>query len=300
MLEHAITRHGYLLLFGGVMVEGDAFLLGAAFLANRGQLQFPLVLLVATAGTMVADQVYYQLARARGRAMLAAKAAAQPGIERVRRWVERRAVLLLFLSRFMYGFRAAIPMACGAVGMPAARFTAVNLLGSGLWALSFGLAGYAFGSAVDIGLSNVRNGERAVAILLLAIVAVGLALKRREGPQRLSAMRHPVKDALRMGRRLFVASHRHGGMVLTRPHTRLAAFVVGVGLLNVVTAVFHWPFAIMSVLDSWLPIEAAHVSRAALLVAGGALVAVGRGLARRKRVAWAIACLATLASVPLH
>src|SRR5512145_2321841 len=125
MLEHAIARHGYLLLFGGVMVEGDAFLLGAALLAHRGELRLPLVLAIAAAGTMAADQIYYQLARARGQALLAAKAAAQPRIARVRRWVERRAGLLLLLSRFMYGFRAAIPMACGAAGMPPARFAAV-------------------------------------------------------------------------------------------------------------------------------------------------------------------------------
>src|SRR5512138_2568508 len=121
MLEQVILHYGYLVLFAGTMVEGDAFLLAASFLAHRGYLHLPWVLAVATAATMVADQVYYQLARARGQAAFAAKAAADPRFDRVKRWIQQSGGLLLFLSRFLYGFRIAIPVACGAGGMGAAR-----------------------------------------------------------------------------------------------------------------------------------------------------------------------------------
>jgi fermentation-respiration switch protein FrsA (DUF1100 family) len=36
-VESLLLRYGHLLLFAGVMVEGEAFLLAAAFLAHRGR-----------------------------------------------------------------------------------------------------------------------------------------------------------------------------------------------------------------------------------------------------------------------
>jgi phosphatidylglycerol lysyltransferase len=297
MLEQVIIHYGYLVLFAGTMVEGDAFLLAASFLAHRGYLHLPRVLAVATAATMAADQVYYQLARARGQAAFAARAAADARFDRVRRWIERRGELLLFLSRFMYGFRIAIPVACGAVGMPALRFALINLFGSFVWALCFGLAGYAFGNAVEILLDDVKRYEALAVVVLLGVVAVGAALRTRDLKQRLAALRHPAQEAVRLARDVFAGA---GRIVLARPHARIAAFVVAVGLLNVATAVFHWRFMAIDVLDAWLPLEVRHASRAALLLSGVALVAVGRGLNRHKRVAWAIASLAALASVPLH
>jgi lysylphosphatidylglycerol synthetase-like protein (DUF2156 family)/membrane protein DedA with SNARE-associated domain len=300
MLEYAILRYGYFLLFAGTMVEGDAFLLAAAFLSHRHYLSLPWVLAVATLATLTADQVYYQLARARGRAAFAAKAAAEPRFGRVRDWIERRGALLLFLSRFMYGFRIAIPVACGAAGMPAARFTLVNLLGSATWAVCLGLTGYAFGNTVEIILADLRRYELGIAAALLAGAAVVAALRARELKQRVQALLHPARAAVQFAPRVFTAAHTAGRLMLERPHARLAAFVVAVGLLNVATALFHWRFAMLDVLDWWLPLEVRHASRAALLVTGVLLVAVGRGLGRRKRTAWTIAAAAALASVPLH
>ena len=300
MLEHAITRYGYLVLFAGTMVEGDAFLLAAAFLAHRGYLHLPLVLAVATTATMVADQIYYQIARARGQSAFAAKAAAEPRFDRVRTWMERRGGLLLFLSRFMYGFRIAIPVACGAVGMPTARFTLINLLGSLVWAACFGVAGYAFGNTVEMFLDDVKRYEAAVVALLLAVVAIGAALRTRDLRQRLTALTHPAREGIHLAKHIFTGAHRAGRIALARPHARIAAFVVAVGLLNVATAVFHWRFMPIDALEGWLPLEVRHASRAALMLSGVALVAVGRGLSRHKRAAWAIATIATLASIPLH
>lgn len=300
MLEHAIIQHGYLLLFAGTMVEGDAFLLAAAFLAHRGYLQLPWVLVVAAAATMAADQFYYQLARARGQAAFAAKAAVEPRFDRVRRWMERRGALLLFLSRFMYGFRIAIPVACGAVGMTAGRFALVNLLGSAFWAIAFGLAGYAFGNTVEILLADARRYELAIAVLLLAAAAVVAIVRARELRERVAALRNPAREAAHLAGHVFTGAHRAGRMVLERPHARVAAFVLGVGLLNIATALFHWRFIVIDVVDGWLPLEFHHASRAALLLAGVALVMVGRGLSRRKRAAWTIASLAALVSVVLH
>jgi lysylphosphatidylglycerol synthetase-like protein (DUF2156 family)/membrane protein DedA with SNARE-associated domain len=300
MVESELIRYGYLLLFVGVAVEGDAFLLAAAFLAHRGYLHLGWVIAVAAFGTLVADQVYYQLARSRGRETFARRAATDPRFERVRGWLEKRGSLLLFLSRFMYGFRIAIPVSCGAVGMPAPRFVAVNLAGSLVWAVLFGVVGYAFGNALEVLLADLVIYERFIAAALFVAAAAAVAYRSREVRARILALRRPSEAALQLAARLFAAAHGAGRLVLARPHVRLAAFVVIVGALNVLTAIFHWRFLAVDVIDGWLPMEVRHLSRAAMLLAGIALLGLGRGLSRRKRTAWTIALALAVLSVPLH
>jgi phosphatidylglycerol lysyltransferase len=300
MVEAQLIQYGYLVLFVGTVVEGDAFLLAAAFLARRGYLHLGWVIAVATLATLAADQVYYQLARSRGREAFARRAEADPRFDRVRRWLELRGALLLFLSRFMYGFRIAIPVSCGAAGMSALRFTVVNLAGSVVWALCVGLAGYAFGSALEVLLADLATYERTIAVALLGAAAIVVAWRSRELRTRILALRQPSQAALHLALRLFTAVHQAGRLALTRPHVRLAAFVVGVGALNIATALFHWRFLAVDLLDGWLPVEVRHTSRAAMLLAGIALVAVGRGLSRHKRTAWSIAIVVALLSMVLH
>jgi phosphatidylglycerol lysyltransferase len=300
MVETELIRYGYLVLFAGVAVEGDAFLLAAAFLAHRGYLSLGWVIVVSAFATLTADQIYYQLARWRGREAFARRAAGDPRFARVRLWLEKRGTLLLFLSRFMYGFRIAIPVSCGAIGMPAGRFTAVNLAGSLIWAAVFGLAGYAFGNALEVVVADLVAYERVIAVVLLVVSAVVVALRSHELKARILALRAPSEAALQLAGRLFAAAHGAGRLLLARPHVRLAAFVVAIGALNILTAVFHWRFVPLDVLDGWLPIEVRQLSRAALLLSGLALVTIGRGLSRRKRAAWTVAATLAALSVVLH
>jgi membrane protein DedA with SNARE-associated domain len=70
IVEHLLIKYGYFVLFLGVAVEGEGFLLASSFMAHRGYLHLPLVMLVALAANCAADQIYYLMARARGRAWL--------------------------------------------------------------------------------------------------------------------------------------------------------------------------------------------------------------------------------------
>jgi len=66
-VEHLLIKYGYFVLFLGVAVEGEGFLLASSFMAHRGYLHLPLIMLVALAANCAADQIYYLMAWARGR-----------------------------------------------------------------------------------------------------------------------------------------------------------------------------------------------------------------------------------------
>jgi phosphatidylglycerol lysyltransferase len=300
MIEHELLRFGYVILFLGTMVEGDGFLLTAAFLAHRGYFHLGVVIAVATAANTLADQIYYQLARSRGREAFARKAEADPRFGRVRTWIEHRGVMLLLASRFLWGFRIAIPAACGASGMGRRTFLLVNLAGGLIWASVFAVLGYTLGGTLDVLLANLRHLEWYVAGGLLLAVALVVALRAGEFRGGVDALRRPAQAATEFAGRLFGYAHRASLLVISYPEARLAGLVIALGFLNTVSALFHWHPLRIEAVESWLPLAVSHGSRALIFLNGLALILVGRGLARRKQAAWAVAAGVTALSILLH
>jgi membrane protein DedA with SNARE-associated domain len=175
MLQAAILRYGYVMLFFGAAIEGDASLLTAAFLAHRRYFSTPAVILTAGMATFLVNQVYFWAARSRGRDTLKRIAAARRSAWLVDALNKHRN-LLVFVSRFLYGFRIAIPAACGASDMPARTFTLIDLVGAALWSVLVGLGGYQIGRMTQPILGDLRRHEWLIAgallIAALALVAV--------------------------------------------------------------------------------------------------------------------------------
>lgn len=179
MLADVILRYGYALVFVSAAVEGDATLLTATFLAHRGYLQLDLVIAVAAAATVAINQVYFWLARTYGKQRVTALRAyrrMQPVLDRI----ERHGTLLVLFSRFVYGFRIAIPAACGATGMSPIRFTIGDVVGSIAWSVVVGLAGFAIGQLLDRLLDDLRRYEWWIALALFCGVLIVLAWHGRD------------------------------------------------------------------------------------------------------------------------
>lgn len=179
MLAELFVHYGYAMVFAAAAVEGDATLLAATFLAHRGYLRLDLVIVIAALGTIAANQAYFHLARRYGQERVAAMRANRL-YGRVLDWMSRYGVQLVAVSRFMYGFRIAVPVAAGVAGMPALRFTVVDTLGAAVWALAIGLAGYAIGHALDYLVEDLRRHEWWIAGVLLVGVLVALARSGRD------------------------------------------------------------------------------------------------------------------------
>jgi phosphatidylglycerol lysyltransferase len=275
-MESLLLKYGYALLFLGVAFEGEAVLLAAALLAQRGFLRLPVVIAVAVAANALADQVYFQLARLRGRAWLDRRFGQHPRYRQLIGLVGRRGGLLLLASRFAYGFRVAIPAACGALGMGVVAFTLLDLLAGLLWALPMAALGFFAGGALGPLLEGVRRYEEAIALLLVASVAAFLGIRH-------------ARRAVRWRELGWVDLHA------------VAPFVVGLmGVLNLLSAIWPREPAVMRQLEQWLPLEVTQRSRALMLLAGVALLQVTRNLGRRKALAWWVAVVALSVSLLSH
>jgi membrane protein DedA with SNARE-associated domain len=175
MGEHLLVQYGYILVFLGSVVEGDATLLAASFLANRGHFNLIYVMLVAGVGSTLFNEAAFHTARRAGKPFLERKAAKHKRYNGVQEWVCRRSVILLLFSRYVYGFRMAIPIACGAVGMRPLLFAVVNAAGAVLWVVPVCIAGYAFGHLLSVFWAGVRYYEWHIAVALLVLLTAVLA-----------------------------------------------------------------------------------------------------------------------------
>jgi phosphatidylglycerol lysyltransferase len=81
----------------------------------------------------------------------------------------------------------------------------------------------------------------------------------------------------------------------------LVASVILIGLINLLEAMLPKPPEVIDWMEQWFPLGVSEDSRLLLLLSGFSLLALARGLSRRKRVAWwlAIGLLATSALLHL-
>lgn len=149
MFEEALERYGYVVLFIGSGLEGDAVLGTAAFLAQQGKLEPVSTFLIAIAGSAVASELSFRVGRNQGAGWVARRAGQNPKFDRVRGWVASRTRLLVFVSRFLWGFRLTIPALCGASGMTQPAFTFWNLAGALVWAAAVGAGAYFLGNSIE-------------------------------------------------------------------------------------------------------------------------------------------------------
>ena len=276
-MELLLLKYGYLLLFGGVMVEGEAFLIAGSFLANRGYFNISTVALVALAANMLSAQFYYTAARVRGRGWFEGRFPDKSVYRRIIDWVERRNNWLLLMSRFLFGFRIVIPAACGAFGMPAARFVVLNTIAGILWVIPTALVGFYFGENARALLQGARRYTTVFVLVVGVAAAVFLAIRN-----------------VRQFRSVFQ------NLAWSDLHNAIP-FVMGLmGTLNIVSAIWPSSETLLRSFRVWLPLEVSQGSRILMLFTGAALLQVTRNLSRRKELAWYVAVIALSASLLLH
>src|SRR5687768_2184725 len=165
-----LLSYRYIIVFLGSIFEGDATLLAASFLAHRQVMSLAAVLATAAAATTLFNELVFYLSRKTGRDFLQRRLALRPRYARVQCWVNRRSVVLLLFSRYIFGFRLAIPVACGASGMRVLTFTTVNAVGAVLWVLPIGLVGFFLGNALESFWQGVRYSEWHIACALVVLL----------------------------------------------------------------------------------------------------------------------------------
>lgn len=221
-----LERHGYALLFGVLFLEQAGLplpampvLLAMGALAGQGKFGFALSLIVAVVACLLADLVWFQLGRARGRSILnlLCKISLEPdtcvrvtedAFERYGRWT-------LLIAKFVPGLNTVAPPLAAVSGMPVRTFLWLDALGSLLYAASFAGLGWIFHkeiARVSDALSDLGNR---VFWLLAAALAVYIGIKLLQRSLLIRRFRlaridpAEVDELMRSGVELAVVDLRH-------------------------------------------------------------------------------------------
>jgi membrane protein DedA with SNARE-associated domain len=170
-LEAIIEKFGYWAIFLGTALEGETILVIAGYLAHRGYLRLPYVIIAALLGTLVGDQTFFQIGRQSGEAFLARHPNWQVRAVHVQRLFNRHRIALVMGFRFMYGIRTVSPFVIGMCGFSRKWFLLLNAVSATIWAITIGCAGYVFGRVLETFLNEAKRIELPV---ILCIVGIGL------------------------------------------------------------------------------------------------------------------------------
>ena len=182
MLSDLVVKYGYLMVVAGVIVEGDATVVTAAFLAHRGYLKLGAVIALAAITSMTMNQIYFRLGRRHGVDQVA-KADGRKLFRNIVHHTRKHAIWLILLSRFVFGFRMAIPATVGALGMSTPRFLVTDFAGSIIWAVAMAATGYAAGHVGQLLIGN----EWEVGFVLMALT-LGWGVYRRRHVQQVTTI----------------------------------------------------------------------------------------------------------------
>lgn len=189
-LQPTIDHYGYLAVGGlvfledfGVPVPGETTLIAAAFFSGAGQLNFPLVLLIAFVAAILGDNIGYVIGRTGGH-QLAERFGKYVLLtpERLARgeaFSRRHGAKMVVVARFIEGLRQANGIIAGITEMHWKKFVIANALGAALWVGVWGSVGYFGGNHIETIYRFGAWFTLAAAVVIVAIVATRLFRKRR-------------------------------------------------------------------------------------------------------------------------
>jgi len=146
-LHHYLAVHqmlGYVIIFFGIMIEGDIILFTAGFLTHQGYFDIGMVFILLFLGAIIGDNIWYVLGELMGEKKLFLK---------VKKFIERatspfdehlknRTARTIFISKFAYGLYRPIILKAGAMKISFGKFIEADLMATLIWIFLIGGLGY--------------------------------------------------------------------------------------------------------------------------------------------------------------
>jgi membrane protein DedA with SNARE-associated domain len=183
------ARYGYAVVFFGVLIEnagipvpGETMLLAGGALAQLGRLSLPWVIVSATVGAILGDNIGFAIGRRGGR-RLAERHGGKVGLTHARlrdfdRFFDRYGAPTVFIARFVTGLRVFCAVLAGASELGWRTFLLYNAAGAIVWSTTIATVGYSLAYSWDT-LERWIGRSGGLALALVAIIAVVVYLRTR-------------------------------------------------------------------------------------------------------------------------
>jgi membrane protein DedA with SNARE-associated domain len=168
----------------GLVWEEASPLIGGLAAYDR-DLQLLSVIIAVALGTWAAGIGVYLLGRWRGRWLRKRWPRARPVILRSVAIVRRHPWRATLGSRFAYGLRIPVLLACGVGHVPFRVYATGTAVSSVVWSLAFTFLGWGLGRTTETLLGQVKRFELVFGVALVLLMVLGfLVLRRRHVAER--------------------------------------------------------------------------------------------------------------------
>ena len=135
----------YLLIFAGMIIEGDVVLFAAAFLAHQKILDIGDTFIIVLFGTIIGDMLWYLAGLRLNNSFLFLKRWADKIAQPLDGQLINHPFKTIFISKFIYGIHHAILFRAGTIKIPFRRFAVLDLPAIIIWVVIIGVLGYGAG-----------------------------------------------------------------------------------------------------------------------------------------------------------
>ena len=157
----------------------------AGYLAQQGQMNMAVAILVGTAGSLVGAYANYFAAHFLGRPLLLKYGKyvfiTEEKFARVETFFLKHGEISTFIGRLLPVVRHLISLPAGLAGMNHLKFSLYTLLGAGIWVTVLTCLGYFIGSNQDLIMKYSHHALGIVLVVSSLIVLVYVKLQRRNG-----------------------------------------------------------------------------------------------------------------------
>ncbi len=163
----------YLLIFLGMVAEGEVVLFSTMFLVRNEKLELYWVISILVLGVMVGDSLWYFLGMKLKRLKRFSRVF-QKATFSLDELIQRRSGLVIIFTRFVYGIFRVTLLKMRGQGVSYQKFLQSEFLGAGLWVGTMGSLAYFFVGSTELIFPYVRYSEMA----LLGVLVLFLLISR--------------------------------------------------------------------------------------------------------------------------
>jgi membrane protein DedA with SNARE-associated domain len=173
--EILLEKFGYLAVFIGTFLEGEAILVMAGFFAERGYLNIFTVTGVGFVGAYIGHIFWFWLGRVHGVRLLDRFPRMKNHFGKGIRMFERYGAAAIVITQWLYGLRITCAVIIGFSRISIVKFLIYQAVSCFIWAVIIAAAGYYFGAAVERVLGRAAHVEK-YALAVIIAVALGMWL----------------------------------------------------------------------------------------------------------------------------
>ena len=198
--------------FVGLVAPGEFTVMLGGAVAQQGDVSLPVILAITWFAAFCGDSVSFLLGAKLGRAFLVRHGPrvriTEDRLRRVEDYFSRHGGKTILIGRFIGLVRALAPFIAGSSKMRYGAFAPFSILGTGLWATAFILAGYFAARSLDTVTEAIGTGLVVFGIVVGAVVAVVIAYRYLRVPANRARVaaemegRRALRPGLLLARRL--------------------------------------------------------------------------------------------------